>query len=114
MADVVLHKIENMTKVEAMLGTLIFGLIGILYVQISNGQPIDMNAVIVLVIMIVLLVVFQLLYFLKFIIEKDQWRKDQECMTKNKTQELTSEIRKLEVQRDIKRLELAEKGINMT
>ena len=103
--EVVITKIENLTKIEALFGLLITAIAGAIWTKFQENVLIDFSMIIVMVIFVILLVVFQLLYYLKFIIEKYEWRKDQEYASNIKNKELELEVLKLGIKKDILVLE---------
>ena len=105
MADAVVHKIENLGKLEALLGTTIFALIGLLAQKIYEGGEIPMEIFLGIIILIVFIVVLQLLYYLKFMVEKWAYFKEQEMLTTMKTEEVVAECRKLDRMIELKKLE---------
>jgi len=104
MADVVIHKIENLTKIEAIIGSIILTLVGLVAQRLYTGESIPMELITVLAIFIIVLIVFQLLYYLKFIVEKEMWLREQRVMTQNRNSEVVTQCKKLELDIQLARL----------
>ena len=114
MADAVIQKIENLTKVEALLMLLISAIAGAIWTKFQDNLPIDFLMVVVMTIFVIMVVIFQLLYYLKFIIEKMEWRKDQECLSNVANKDMELGLRKMELEKDILVLQLQMQGVNTT
>ena len=104
-ADAVIHKIENSAKVEAFIGLAITTIMGLIIEGVVTEGVFDMSLVILLMIFIAVFFILQLMYYLRFIVEKWMYLKEQEQLTTMKTSEVEAECRKLDRQIELKRLE---------
>jgi hypothetical protein len=109
-ADTVVHKIENMTKVEAVLGTVIVSLILLAANNILDGEPVVDGLIDLLILFFIMIAVFQLLYFLKFVIEKYMFLYEQKVHTENRVKELDVKCRELDLTIQLKRQEASMVG----
>ena len=96
-SDWTITTIKSLGKIEALIGSTIIGLVGLIAAKFQLGEMVDPTILGVLMILIVLILSFQLMYYLKFIIEKGEWRKDKLAEAKITNDKLDREIRKLEL-----------------
>ena len=106
MADIIVHQIENKTKVEVLIGIAIMSLVTLLGEKIFQNEPIPIELFWGLGILFVAYVSLMVLTYVRFYIEKIIYLKEQEVLTKIQEATLDKEITKLGLMRDIKRLEV--------
>ncbi len=105
-ADTVIHKIENLTKIEAILASIILTLVGLVAQKLYMGEPIPVELIFILALFLVLLIIFQLLYYLKFIVEKEMWLREQKVLADIQNSQLVLQIKKLSLDIELKKLEV--------
>ena len=107
MADALLIRIENWTKIAALIGTGITTLIGVMLQKIYLGEPIPIEIFWGILTLGAFYFMLALLTFLRFYLEKIVFLKEMKVQAEVKNQAIEIELRKLEVQLEIKTLELA-------
>ena len=107
MADAIIHQIENRTKVEALIGLALMTLITLLGEKIYSGEEIPLELFWGLGILLAAYVLMVLLTYLRFYIEKMVFFKEQEVMAGLQHITLEKEIRRLDLVKQIKELEVA-------
>ena len=105
MADVIVHQIENRTKVEALIGLAIMSLITLLGEKIYTGEEVPIELFWGLAVLFAAYVSLMILSYVRFYIEKMIFFKEQEVMANLQLLTLEKEIEKLDLQRKIKVLE---------
>ena len=110
MADIIIHQIQNRTKVEVMIGLALMSLITLLGEKIWVGEPIPIEIFWGLGILLVSYIAMILLTYLRYYIEKMIYLKEQEVLANIQSQSLTKEIRKLELMKEIKDIEATSVG----
>ena len=105
MADIILHQIENKTKIEVLIGIALMSLITLLGEKIYTGEPVPIELFWGLGILLVAYVTLILLTYVRFYIEKMVFLKEQEVMVKVQVVTLDKEITRLALVKDIKELE---------
>lgn len=105
MAGILIHQIENKTKVEALIGIAIMSLITLLGEKIYTGESIPIELFWGLALLLGAYIALVVLTYVKFYIQKMVFLKEEK--TKAEIQQLTldKEIQKLTIQRDIAVLE---------
>lgn len=98
MTEILLHQIQNRTKIEALIGLSITTLIGLMCQKVYMGLPIPQEIFWALVILGVYYFALEVLSYLKFYVEKMIFLKEQETISKIKILEIEVECRKLELQ----------------
>ena len=102
MADVVIHEIQSLGRVETIIGSMIIGLAGVITLKFQTGEYIDPIMLVLIALFIILLVVLQLLYYLKFILEKREFRDDMKVAADCQNETLILQIKRLELERKLK------------
>ncbi len=110
MSDIILHQIENRTRVEALIGIALMSLITLLGEKIYTGEPIPIELFWGLGILLAAYVALILLTYIRFYIEKMIFFKEQEVMAKVQTVTLEKEIVRLGLVKEIKELEVRAVG----
>ena len=105
MADIIIHQIENKTKIEVLIGLALMSLITLLGEKIYTGEPIPIELFWGLGILLIAYVALILLTYVRFYIEKMVFFKEQEVLATVQTVTLDREIVKLGLVKDIKLLE---------
>ena len=108
MADAVLIKIENWAKIAVLVGTAITTLIGLMLQKIYLGDPIPVEIFWAIVLLAVFYFLLHLLTYLRFYLEKMVFLKEMQVQAEVKNREIETGLRKLEIQLEIKTLELAQ------
>ena len=108
MADAVLIKIENWAKIAVLVGTAITTLIGLILQKIYLGEPIPVEIFWAIVLLATFYFLLHLLTYLRFYLEKIIFLKEMEVQAKITSREMDMGLRKLEIQLEIKTLELAQ------
>ena len=105
MTEIIIHQIENKTKVEALIGIGIMSLITLLGERIWSGEPIPIELFWGLAILLGAYVALVVLTYVKFYIQKIVYLKEEKTKAEIQMMTLDKEIRKLEITRDIAELE---------
>ena len=106
MTEIVVHQIQNKTKVEALLGIGIMSLVTLLGEKIFQNEPIPVELFWGLGLLFVAYLSLMTLTYVRFYIEKMIYLKEQEVTSKIQVVTLDKEITKLGLLRDIKKLEI--------
>ena len=96
-ADAVITKIEGSARVEALIGTGVIALIGLMSEKIYTGAPIPIEIFWGIATLGAFYFGFQFIAYLKFYIEKMVYLKEQEVLT-------SLRIRELETQLELKKI----------
>ena len=107
MADIVINKIESRAKIEALIGTGIMTLIGLMSQKIWVGEPIPVEIFYGLVLLGAYYFILEAMSYLKFYVQKIVFIKEQETLSKIKVLELEVEIRKLGAELALAQVEVA-------
>ena len=107
MADAIIHQIENRTKVEALIGLALMTLITLLGEKIYTGEVIPGELFWGLGILLAAYVLMVILTYVRFYIEKMVFLKEQEVMATIQNVTLNKEIKRLDLVKQIKELEVA-------
>ena len=107
MTDIVIHQIENKTKVEVLIGIAIMSLVTLLGEKIFQGEEIPIELFWGLGILFGAYISLMILTYVRFYIEKMVYFKEQEVLALLQGKTLELEIEKLGLMRDIKRLDAA-------
>ena len=110
MADIVIHQIENKTKIEVLIGLALMSLITLLGEKIYTGETIPIELFWGLAILLVAYVALILLTYVRFYIEKMVYFREQEVLAQIQTAILDKEIVKLGLVKEIKELEVRAVG----
>ena len=105
MADIIVHQIENKTKVEVLIGIAIMSLVTLLGEKIFKSEAIPVELFWGLGILFAAYVSLMVLTYVRFYIEKMIYLKEQEVLALLQGKTLEMEITKLGLVRDIKTLE---------
>ena len=73
-----IHEIKNLGKIEALLGSIIIGLAGLVAAKFQIGEMVDVLILVLIVILVITIIMLQLLYYLKYIVQKEMWIREQE------------------------------------
>ncbi len=106
MGEIIIHQIQNRTKIEALIGLSITALIGLMSQKIYIGESIPVEIFWGLALLGVYYFVLELMSYVKFYIEKMVYLKEQSTISKMKTLEVEVECRRLEHMITLKRLEV--------
>ena len=96
MGEIIIHQIQNRTKIEALIGLSITALIGLMSQKIYVGEAIPVEIFWGLALLGVYYFVLELMSYVKFYIEKMVYLKEQSTVSKIKILEVEVGIRKLE------------------
>lgn len=110
MADVIIHQIENRTRIEALIGIALMSLITLLGEKIYTGEEIPLELFWGLGILLGAYVALTVLTYVRFYIEKMVFFKEQEVMATIQTATLDKEITRLGLVKEIKVLEATAVG----
>ena len=105
MADILIHQIENKTKIEVLIGLALMSLITLLGEKIYTGEPVPIELFWGLGILLVAYVTLILLTYIRFYIEKMVFFREQEIMVQGQVTTLDKEITRLGLVKEIKTLE---------
>lgn len=106
MADIIVHQIENKTKVEVLIGIAIMSLVTLLGEKIFQGEPIPIELFWGLGILFAAYVSLMVLTYVRFYIEKMIYLKEQEVGAIIQEKTLVKEIERLTLVKEIKVLEV--------
>ena len=106
MADIIVHQIENKTKVEVLIGIAIMSLVTLLGEKIFQGEPIPIELFWGLGILFAAYVSLMVLTYVRFYIEKMIYLKEQEVGAIIQEKTLVKEIERLMLVKEIKELEV--------
>ena len=102
MADIIVHQIENKTKVEVLIGIAIMSLVTLLGEKIWQGEPIPVELFWGLGILFAAYVSLMVLTYVRFYIEKMIYLKEQEVGAMIQEKTLDKEITRLGLVKEIK------------
>ena len=109
--ETVIHKIEGSVKIEATIGLAITGLIMTFIIDgVLQGIEMPDNIGWVLLLLFIGFFLLRLANYLKFIIEKFMYLQEQKVQADIQQKTLITRIRKLELEVQLKQLEVAESG----
>ena len=107
MADIVIHQIENKTKVEVLIGIAIMSLVTLLGEKIFQNEPIPVELFWGLGLLFIAYIALVVMTYVRFYIEKMIFLKEQELVAITTGRTLEKEITKLGLMKDIKLLEVS-------
>ena len=105
MAGIIIHQIENKTKIEVLIGLALMSLITLLGEKIYTGEPIPIELFWGLAILLAAYVTMILLTYVRFYLEKMVYLKEQEVMGQIQRYTLDKEIQRLGLVKEIKEIE---------
>ena len=105
MADIIVHQIENKTKVEVLIGIAIMSLVTLLGEKIFQGEAIPIELFWGLGILFAAYVSLMVLTYVRFYIEKMIYLKEQEVGAMIQEKTLAKEIERLTLVKELKEME---------
>ena len=111
-----INQIESSVKIGALIGMAISAIITAMIAQLAQIGTISFELFLALAYIFVFFFVLQVMYYVKFIIEKLLFLKEQQIFANIQNQTADKEMKKLGLKRDILTLELqlAEQGVSTT
>ena len=101
-----IHEIKNLGKIEALLGSIIIGLAGLVAAKFQIGEMVDVLILVLIVILVITIIMLQLLYYLKYIVQKEMWIREQRMKADVQNRALVLEIKKIELQLELTKAEV--------
>ncbi len=105
--EIVIHQIESRAKIEALIGTGILTLIGLMSQKIWVGESIPVEIFYGLILLGAYYFILEFMSYLKFYVQKIVFIREQESLSKIKVVELEVEIRKLGAKLALAQVEVA-------